>query len=121
MSGRGQYDLGTVQKKALKLKGDSGKVQKSKKKKKKKKVQELALTSKNAANHDEEDAGSSSNQKASSMTKAEKKFKERQEKDKMDRILKRASTTHRDRVEEFNRHLDSLSEHYDIPKVSWTK
>jgi len=121
MSGRGQYDLGTVQKKALKLKGDSGKVQKSKKKKKKKKVQDLALTSKNAANHDEEDAGSSTNQKASSMTKAEKKFKERQEKDKMDRILKRASTTHRDRVEEFNRHLDSLSEHYDIPKVSWTK
>lgn len=23
--------------------------------------------------------------------------------------------------QEFNNHLDSLSEHYDIPKVSWTK
>uniref|UniRef100_A0A3B1JCT9 Family with sequence similarity 32 member A n=1 Tax=Astyanax mexicanus TaxID=7994 RepID=A0A3B1JCT9_ASTMX len=22
---------------------------------------------------------------------------------------------------EFNRHLDTLTEHYDIPKVSWTK
>nr|CAD7418899.1 unnamed protein product [Timema poppensis] len=29
--------------------------------------------------------------------------------------------THKQRVEEFNRHLDSLTEHFDIPKVSWTK
>jgi len=114
------YDMNTVQKKTLKLKGDSGKVQKKKKKKKKKKdYEELALSSKKS-NLDEE-AGSSSAPNVQTMTKAELKFKERQEKDKMDRILKRASTTHRDRVEEFNRHLDSLSEHYDIPKVSWTK
>uniref|UniRef100_A0A673NG81 Uncharacterized protein n=1 Tax=Sinocyclocheilus rhinocerous TaxID=307959 RepID=A0A673NG81_9TELE len=25
------------------------------------------------------------------------------------------------RVEDFNRHLDTLTEHFDIPKVSWTK
>jgi len=25
------------------------------------------------------------------------------------------------RVEEFNKHLDNLTEHFDIPKVSWTK
>ena len=24
-------------------------------------------------------------------------------------------------MQEFNSHLDQLSEHYDIPKVSWTK
>jgi len=24
-------------------------------------------------------------------------------------------------VEKFNQHLDSLTEHFDIPKVSWTK
>lgn len=35
--------------------------------------------------------------------------------------MKIASTTHKQRVEEFNRHLDSLTEHFDIPKVSWTK
>lgn len=29
--------------------------------------------------------------------------------------------THKQRVEDFNRHLDTLTEHYDIPKVSWTK
>lgn len=29
--------------------------------------------------------------------------------------------THKERVEKFNQHLDSLTEHFDIPKVSWTK
>jgi hypothetical protein len=24
-------------------------------------------------------------------------------------------------LQDFNRHLDTLTEHYDIPKVSWTK
>ena len=37
------------------------------------------------------------------------------------RIMEKASKTHKQRVEEFNRHLDSLTEHFDIPKVSWTK
>lgn len=51
----------------------------------------------------------------------------------MERILKRASKTHKQRVEDFNRHLGTLTEHYnipkvctltehyDIPKVGWTK
>lgn len=55
------------------------------------------------------------------LTKAEQAFKARQEKIAEERILKKASKTHKQRVEEFNKHLDSLSEHYDIPKVSWTK
>lgn len=38
-----------------------------------------------------------------------------------ERIKQKASMTHKQRVEEFNRHLDSLTEHFDIPKVSWTK
>ncbi|XP_016829527.2 protein FAM32A isoform X2 [Cricetulus griseus] len=41
--------------------------------------------------------------------------------EQMERILKKASKTHKQRVEDFNRHLDTLTEHYDIPKVSWTK
>lgn len=57
----------------------------------------------------------------SSVTKAQQAFLEKQEKNCQDRILKKAAKTHKQRVEEFNRHLDSLSEHYDIPKVSWTK
>lgn len=56
-----------------------------------------------------------------SATKAEQAFQSRQAKIAEERILKKASKSHRQRVEEFNKHLDSLSEHYDIPKVSWTK
>ena len=54
-------------------------------------------------------------------TKAEQAFKSKQDKIAEKRILKKAQKTHKQRVEEFNKHLDSLSEHYDIPKVSWTK
>lgn len=54
-------------------------------------------------------------------TKAQKAFMEKQDSISQKRILEKASKTHKQRVEEFNRHLDSLSEHYDIPKVSWTK
>ncbi|XP_055340637.1 protein FAM32A-like isoform X2 [Paramacrobiotus metropolitanus] len=59
--------------------------------------------------------------KASSKTPAELKFQEMQEKRQVERIMKKAEKTHKQRVEEFNKHLDALSEHYDIPKVSWTK
>uniref|UniRef100_A0A1B0DK24 Uncharacterized protein n=2 Tax=Phlebotomus TaxID=13203 RepID=A0A1B0DK24_PHLPP len=44
-----------------------------------------------------------------------------QEKTQNKRILEKASMTHKERVEKFNQHLDSLTEHFDIPKVSWTK
>lgn len=37
------------------------------------------------------------------------------------RIMEKASQTHKQRVEKFNEHLDNLTEHFDIPKVSWTK
>jgi len=54
-------------------------------------------------------------------TKAELAFLKQQEKMQEERIKKKASMTHKQRVEEFNKHLDSLTEHFDIPKVSWTK
>ena len=54
-------------------------------------------------------------------TPAELSFLKAQEKRETDRILKKAETSHRDRVEQFNEHLDNLIEHFDIPKVSWTK
>ena len=58
---------------------------------------------------------------APTSTKAEQSFKKMHEKRAKQRILEKASKTHKQRVEEFNKHLDSLTEHYDIPKVSWTK
>ncbi|KAB0359977.1 hypothetical protein FD754_004133 [Muntiacus muntjak] len=54
-------------------------------------------------------------------TPAQAAFEKMQEKRQMERILKKASKTHKQRVEDFNRHLDTLTGHYDIPKVSWTK
>ncbi|CAH0407876.1 unnamed protein product [Chilo suppressalis] len=54
-------------------------------------------------------------------TKAEKAFQKMQEKMQKQRILHKAEMTHKQRVEKFNQHLDSLTEHFDIPKVSWTK
>ncbi|XP_016395337.1 protein FAM32A-like [Sinocyclocheilus rhinocerous] len=54
-------------------------------------------------------------------TPAQMAFDKIQEKGQMEKILKKASKSHKRRVEDFNRHLDTLTEHFDIPKVSWTK
>merc|ERR1712212_1197012 len=56
------------------------------------------------------------------LTRSELKFFERQRKREMDRILLKASKSHKERVEDFNRKLADISElHFDIPKISWTK
>ena len=38
-----------------------------------------------------------------------------------ERIRKKGSESHKERVEKFNAYLNSLSEHYEPAKVSWTK
>ena len=38
-----------------------------------------------------------------------------------DRIKTKAQVSHKERVEKFNAYLNSLSEHYEPAKVSWTK
>ncbi|RWS26930.1 protein FAM32A-like protein, partial [Leptotrombidium deliense] len=55
------------------------------------------------------------------LTKAQQSFLKMQEKRQMERVMEKATKSHKQRVEEFNRQLDCLTEHYDIPKVSWTK
>ncbi|KAJ7103345.1 hypothetical protein B0H15DRAFT_811904 [Mycena belliarum] len=57
--------------------------------------------------------GASSDRK----TDAEKRFEEAQRRRLAERVAKLANKTHKDRVSEFNAHLESLSEHHDIPKV----
>ena len=59
--------------------------------------------------------------KVQTKTKAEQAYIESQEKRKTDLILKKAMKSHKQRVEELNKKLDTMSEHFDIPKVSWTK
>ena len=56
--------------------------------------------------------------KRTAAQKAYDKIKERRQADK---VLKKVEKTHRERVREFNQHLDTLTEHFDIQKVSWTK
>merc|ERR1711892_1126037 len=56
------------------------------------------------------------------LTATELKFFERQRKREMDRILSKASKSHKERVEDYNRKLADIAElHFDIPKISWTK
>ncbi|XP_051851175.1 protein FAM32A [Antechinus flavipes] len=105
-----------VQRSALKLKGVSelGVTKRKKRKDKdKSKVLEQIMTSKK--NEEEKQRG------LDKRTPAQIAYEKMQEKRQMERILKKASKTHKQRVEDFNRHLDTLTEHYDIPKVSWTK
>ncbi|GAV03603.1 hypothetical protein RvY_13999 [Ramazzottius varieornatus] len=114
-------------KSTLKLKTvgpSSAEIKKKKKKKKVEKKMEAVSESQpmeTLGNVDTKRPNSASSQAATSKTKAQLKFQEMQEKRQTERILKKAEKTHKQRVEEFNKHLDSLSEHYDIPKVSWTK
>ena len=54
-------------------------------------------------------------------TKAEVAFLKKKEERDVKRIKEKAQVSHKDRVEKFNDYLNSLSEHYEPAKVSWTK
>ncbi|KAM7543167.1 hypothetical protein Aperf_G00000013308 [Anoplocephala perfoliata] len=54
-------------------------------------------------------------------TAAELEFERKKEKRMMETILSKAEKSHKQRIMEFNEQLNSMSEHFDIPKVSWTK
>ncbi|EDS42611.1 NBP2b protein [Culex quinquefasciatus] len=107
----------------LKLKCDS-EIKKKKKKKSKDKDKEK-LREKVEKSLEQSGSGSGQQQQVKPtgrvLTKAEESFKKMQEKMQKKRIMEKASMTHKQRVEQFNQHLDGLTEHFDIPKVSWTK
>eukprot|EP00898_Chlorokybus_atmophyticus_P001504 jgi/Chlat1/2354/Chrsp17S02807 len=52
-----------------------------------------------------------------SRTAAEKRYDEQMARIEAQRVTKLAAKTHRQKVDEFNKYLSNLSEHYDIPKV----
>ncbi|XP_060605927.1 protein FAM32A-like [Ruditapes philippinarum] len=106
---------------SLKLKGVSDHKIK-KKKKKKEKEKELSKMYENIASN----ASTSSDDGSSSVridkrTAAELAFEKAKEKKMAQQIFDKATKTHKERIMEFNQHLDNLTEHFDIPKVSWTK
>ena len=60
-------------------------------------------------------------QKKFSKTKSEIAFLKRQFELEEARLKDRVALTHKEKVEKFNSYLESLSEHYEQAKVSWTK
>ena len=127
-------DYDYVAKSSLKLKKTDGMVVKAKKKKKKNKIQgiddnkfkQMIEKLDNHSDSSNDYSGVQKTEKPSKesfqwMTAAQKKFFEQQERRQTERIMTKASKSHKQRVEEFNSHLENLTEHYDIPKVSWTK
>ncbi|XP_011663160.1 protein FAM32A [Strongylocentrotus purpuratus] len=102
---------------ALKLKGggDLGAKKKKKRKKESKKLEQVMTSLR------EEDEIEERQAKRDKRTKAQKAFDKTQEQRQLVRILDKASKKHKERVNEFNSKLDTLTEHFDIPKVSWTK
>lgn len=126
----GEYDF--VQKGALKLKGVSDGGIKKKKKKSKKSHKDLdepvASTSgaqvETTSGNEELSKGDTKDLEAkyySKKTKSEVAFLQRKEQADTDRIKTKAQVSHKERVEKFNAYLNSLSEHYEPAKVSWTK
>ena len=116
-------------KSSLKLKGVENPISKKKKKKKDKKREkeaaEAALVASSSSAEDQALAdlaeGSDDDPMFSGKTPSEIKFLKNKRALEMDRIRKKADMNHKEKVEKFNSYLQGLSEHYDIPKVSWTK
>lgn len=50
-------------------------------------------------------------------TAAELKFEEVQKKREREQLAKQAVKSHKQKVDDFNKYLSSLTDHYDIPKV----
>ncbi|XP_038048575.1 protein FAM32A-like [Patiria miniata] len=103
----------------LKLKG-IGDLSSKKKKKKKKALEQIKEQLSTTVGADDEGQGETK-PKIDRRTPAEKAFAKIQERRQTERILEKAQKKHKDRVNEFNSKLDTLTEHFDIPKVSWTK
>lgn len=58
--------------------------------------------------------------KRRTLTKSQAKFEEARQKRLGQHIAQEANLSHKDRVEAFNNHLASLTEHFDMPKVCLT-
>lgn len=104
---------------SLKLKGISDKKIKKKKKSKSDLKEMLAATV--GKPDDNANTRNATNDIRASKTKAERAFEKILEKRMEENILKKAEKSHKEHVGDYNKHLESLSEFHDIPKVSWTK
>lgn len=115
-----------AQKSALKLKGvSSGGIKKKKKSKSKTKEREEQALSNEASGSGSAEKKNKNQADAEkyyqNKTKSEIAFLKKKEESDLERIRKKGSESHKERVEKFNDYLNSLSEHYEPAKVSWTK
>ncbi|KAJ9389483.1 hypothetical protein DTO063F5_1976 [Paecilomyces variotii] len=117
VSGAGKLKL-----KGLKVKG--GRVEKKKKKKEKKEHAETSREA-SAVAESQQDSGEASAAAATAeqeggdvpiieKTEAEKKYEEMRRKRLNDRLKREGVKTHKERVEELNKYLSTLSEHHDM-------
>ncbi|CAH8474295.1 unnamed protein product [Schistosoma turkestanicum] len=55
------------------------------------------------------------------LTKSQIEWEKRRDKRIFESVLSKADKSHKQRIIEFNNYLSTLTEHFDIQKVSWTK
>nr|CAX76618.1 Protein FAM32A-like [Schistosoma japonicum] len=55
------------------------------------------------------------------LTKSQMEWEKRRDKRILESVLSKADKSHKQRIIEFNNYLSTLTEHFDIQKVSWTK
>lgn len=105
---------------SLKLKGGPSGIAKKKKKKTLKSEGKIAPAQGEAAVTETESSQHVSPDKADNVDKrtaAEKRHDEWLAKHQRDTLKKAAAKSYRERIQEYNEHLSTLSEHHDIPKV----
>ncbi|KAL1862300.1 hypothetical protein Plec18170_001125 [Paecilomyces lecythidis] len=113
----------------LKLKGlkvKDGRVEKKKKKKEKKEHAERSREASAVAESQQsggeaavtaEQEGDDAAAPVIEKTEAEKRYEEMRRKRLNDRLKREGVKTHKERVEELNKYLSTLSEHHDMPKI----
>ncbi|KAL3882903.1 hypothetical protein ACJMK2_029205 [Sinanodonta woodiana] len=103
---------------ALKLKGVSDKIKKEKKKEKKRDLTKVFENAQIPGNSSGEDKPRFMGDR---RTKSEIAFEKAKKNKAAEKILEKANKTHKERIMKFNRDLDNLTEHFEVPEVSWTK
>ncbi|TPX50117.1 hypothetical protein SeMB42_g02251 [Synchytrium endobioticum] len=109
---------GGVQKKSSKPSSSKPKIESADKEKRSSSDGDFSSLSPSSASSSTPAATSSATKPGGRIkTPAELKFEEIRKQRALEKAEKMALKSHKERVSEFNQKLESLSEHYDIPKV----
>ncbi|KAJ1462818.1 hypothetical protein M885DRAFT_504201 [Pelagophyceae sp. CCMP2097] len=93
-------------------------LKKNKKGKKKRAAEESFIALEGAPSSNDADASAEPQDEASDLTDAQLRFQKRQKKDLAERVSKSLEKSHREKIDELNAHLGSLTEHNDCPRIS---